>query len=138
MHRAGFWFAIACVVALGSASRGRAQDAPKALKAADLTQELAKDEKATKAKYDGKALVVERKVVAVQAKPNSAVSITLVGHNEKDKDPIRVVSAFADAQLDTVKNVEKGAAIKVKGEFFKSGSSLFQAKVQLVMCNLVK
>jgi hypothetical protein len=138
MLRAGFWVAIASAVALGSASPGPAQEAPKAIKAADLTQELAKDEKATKAKYDGKALVVEGKVVAVQAKPDGAVSITLEGHNEKEKDPIRVVCAFADAQLDAVKKVEKGATVKVKGEFFKSGSSLFQAKVQLIMCDLVK
>jgi hypothetical protein len=138
MNRAACWVAIVSAVVLGSAGLGRAGDAPEAIKAADLTQELAKDEKATKAKYDGKALVVEGKVVAVQAKADSAVSITLEGHNEKDKDPIRVVCAFADAQLDAVKKVEKGATVKIKGEFSKSGSSLFQAKVQLVTCDLVK
>lgn len=134
-----FAFVAAVVPAmLLAAGLGRADDpAPQPIKAADLTKEFAKDEKATKAKYGNKPIVVEGKVVAVEAKPDKAATITLAGHNETDKEPIRVTCYFPEDLAETVKKVEKGATVKVKGEFGPE-SSLFLKEIDLDKCSLVE
>jgi hypothetical protein len=134
---------VVCVVILAAASSGTSEEPPTPVKAPDLTREFAKDEKAAKAKYldknmiTGKTLIVEGKVVAVEAKPDKAAKITLAGHNETDKEPIRVDCYFPVDLAEEVKKVEKGATVKVKGEF-GPGSSLLLKVVDLQKCGLVK
>jgi DNA polymerase III alpha subunit (gram-positive type) len=99
-----------------------------------LTKEFAKDEKA---KYADKPIVVEGKVVAVEAKPDKAATITLAGHNETDKEPIRVTCYFPEDLAEKVKKVEKGATVKVKGEL-GAGSSLLLKTIDLHKCSLVE
>jgi hypothetical protein len=135
MTKSMFLRAVACVAIL-AATWSRAEEPGKPVKAEDLTKELAKDEKATKAKYGGKSVTVEGKVVEVEAKPDSAEKITLAGHNESDKMPVRVICYFP-VDTGAAKKVEKGSTVKIKGEF-GAGSSQLTKSFEIVKCELVK
>jgi hypothetical protein len=129
--------ALAIIFAGVVSSPGREAPA-EAIKAVELTKELAKDEKATKAKYKGKTLVVEGKVVQVETDPDKVLTLWLAGHNEKDKNAIRVVCRFPADLEAQIKKVKKGDTVRVRGEFFEPGSSLSQMEVSLFMCEFAK
>src|SRR5688572_25911195 len=94
MSRLVVSYLIVSMIVLGLAVSGPAQEGAKPIQAAALTQELAKDEKATKAKYNGKTLIVQGKVVQVETPKDKVLRIKLAGHNEKEKDVIRVICHF--------------------------------------------
>jgi hypothetical protein len=135
MTRSMFLRAGACLAIL-AATWSRAEEPAKAVKSEDLTKELDKDEKATKAKYNGKTITVEGKIVATEAKPDAAEQIILAGHNETDKMPIRVI-CFFPVDSGVAKKAEKGATIKIKGEF-GAGSSVLTKTFEIYKCELVK
>lgn len=136
MRRYGF-AAAAWAAITGAALWAAADPAPAPIKAADLTKEFAKDESGMKAKYVGKQLLVEGKVVTVEVKPDAAAQISLAGHNETDARPIRVVCYFPIDLADEVKKVKKDATVKVTGEV-GPGSSLLLKTVDLEKCSLAE
>jgi hypothetical protein len=136
MRRCGL-LTVVTSVALGSAAwSGDGKQAAKVVKATDLTAALLKDEKALNAKYLSQPLIVEGKVAAVDAPKGEIPKLRLASHNEADDQPVRLICRFPTKVADQIRQVEKGAMVRVKGVF--GGASQALGSIAIEECELVK
>jgi hypothetical protein len=146
MRRTGFATGGLCVLALAGAvgfvSQAAGQDKGKALPAEELTKAFAADEKAAKAKYNDKPVLVEGAVLARTEKGATLVTVTLKGHAKKGGGTYKVECRFAFTEEEEVLKVKPGDKVKIQGESLggltgKEGG-VGNDTVALVMCQFVK
>ena len=111
------------------------ESSPISIRATALTEEFAKDEKATTKKYGNQNMIVTGIIVKTAASTkSSAGEVWLTGHNEKDKNPIRVRCFFPSTQDEKVKKLKVGATVTIQGIFYPFNSSLAEGTVSLRTC----
>jgi hypothetical protein len=100
-------FALAC---LGTVRA----EGEKPIPATDLAKAFAADAKAAKAKYDGKTVQVEGKVIEAGTK-DLITSVLLEGAPRKGGGTLRVRCLFPFTEADAVKKLKAGQTVKVEG-----------------------